>query len=126
MRNITSRCPFRLINRMPLRIYDPRVLVIDLRNRRSGFAVFEGPRNLLDFGTTVLPSVLDESVMNRFSDLLRMSLPSIIVVRKDRWENLGSDPASRQGSTFSPCFGLVATEPLILWSNKSQTEHERD
>jgi hypothetical protein len=76
---------------MHLRIYDPRVLAIDLRNRRSGFAVFEGPRNLLDFGTTVLPSVPAESVMNRFSDLLRMSLPSIIVVRKDRWQNISSD-----------------------------------
>jgi hypothetical protein len=80
---------------MPLRIYDPRVLAIDLRNRRSGFAVFEGPRNLLDSGTTVLSSVQAEFVMNRFSDLLRMSLPSIIVVRKDRWENMSSDSSAR-------------------------------
>lgn len=80
---------------MHLRIYDPRVLAIDLRNRRSGFAIFEGPRNLLDFGTTVLPSVQAESVMNRFSDLLKMSLPSIIVVRKDRWENMRSDSGTK-------------------------------
>jgi hypothetical protein len=80
---------------MPLRIYDPRVLAIDLRNRRSGFAVFEGSRNLLDFGTTVLPSVPAEFAVNRFSDLLRISLPSIIVVRKDRWENISSDSNTR-------------------------------
>jgi hypothetical protein len=43
---------------------------------------------------TVLPSVSAESVMNRFSDLLRMSLPSIIVVRKDRWQNISSDASS--------------------------------
>lgn len=81
---------------MCLRIYDPRVLAIDLRNRRSGFAIFEGPRNLLDMGTMVLPSMPDESVRSRFSDLLRLSLPSIIVVRNDRWENMMSDPNTRQ------------------------------
>jgi hypothetical protein len=81
---------------MDLRIYDPRILAIDIRNRRSGFAIFEGPRSLLDFGTIVLPSVLGESDKGRFSDLLRISLPSIIVVRKDRWENMISAPNNRR------------------------------
>lgn len=80
---------------MRLRIYDPRVLAIDLRNRRSGFAIFEDPRNLLDFGTTVLPSAPSESAMKRFADLLRVSLPSIIVVRKDRWESMKLDSTGR-------------------------------
>ena len=80
---------------MHLRIYDPRVLAIDLRNRRSGFAIFEGPRNLLDFGTTVLPSDQAEPAMARFVDLLRMSVPSIIVVKKDRWENMASSSGAR-------------------------------
>jgi hypothetical protein len=81
---------------MNLRIYDPRVLAIDLRNRRSGFAIFEGPRSLLDFGTTVLPATPVEFAVSRLSGLLKMSLPSIIVVKKDRWENMRFGPNSRQ------------------------------
>jgi hypothetical protein len=63
-------------------------LAIDLRFRRSGFAIFEGPRRLLDFGTTGIPSGRVENARNRFSDLLQLSLPAIIVVRRDRWETL--------------------------------------
>jgi len=81
---------------MHLRIYDPRIFAIDLRNRRSGFAIFEGPRSLLDFGTTVLPSITAAPLMSRFSDLLRVSLPSIIVVRRDRWEKMMSDPDAKR------------------------------
>lgn len=68
------------------RIYDPRIIAIDLRLRRSGFAAFEGNRKLLDFGTIHLGQFEDGG--SKFPDLLKMLLPSTIVVKRERWNNL--------------------------------------
>ncbi len=73
---------------MHSRIHDARILAVDLRFRRSGFALFEGPKRLLDFGTVVIPSGRYEKAGSRFSDLMKLSLPSAIVVKKERWEDL--------------------------------------
>jgi hypothetical protein len=73
---------------MQLRIFDPRVLAIDLRFRRSGFAVFEGPKTLLDSGTTAIPANSGQPSGNRFSDLLNLVSPAAIVVKTERWENM--------------------------------------
>ncbi len=80
---------------MSLRIYDPRVLAIDLRLHRSGFAIYEGPRRLLDYGTTAVPFERAENSTSRFADLLKISLPSVIVVRKDRWEGMVAHPQAK-------------------------------
>jgi hypothetical protein len=71
---------------MAPRIYDPRIIAIDLRFRRSGFATFEGSRKLLDFGTIHLGQLRNGG--SKFSDLLKLSLPSTIVVKQERWRNL--------------------------------------
>lgn len=74
---------------MPLRIYDPRILAIDLRPRRSGFAIFEGPRRLLDYGTFATPSgQLEKTIGNRLVDIQKLALPDVVVVKKERWEKL--------------------------------------
>lgn len=75
---------------MPLSIYDPRVLAIDLRFRRYGFAIFEGPRRLLDFGTIAFPARRVEYARYRFLDLLRLSLPAVIVVKRERWDTIAA------------------------------------
>lgn len=72
---------------MHLRIYDPRIIALDLRSRRSGFAVFEGPRRLLDFGTTATPAAYTEDATKGLSGQLKLWLPQIIVVREDRWND---------------------------------------
>src|SRR5690242_11296341 len=71
---------------MQLRIYDPRIVAIDLRFRRSGFAVFEGRKTLLDSGTTAIPPNNGDAGGNRFSDLLNLASPAAIVVKTERWE----------------------------------------
>ena len=77
---------------MLLHIHDPLVMAIDLRFRRSGFAIFEGPRRLLDYGTVAFPSGQDEMAGNRLSEILKLSLPNIIVVKKERWATMMAHP----------------------------------
>lgn len=81
---------------MALRIYDPRVLAIDLRFHRSGFAIYEGPRRLLDYGTTVVFSETAIDHTKAFLELLKVSLPSVVVLRRERWENTIARPETRQ------------------------------
>ena len=72
-----------------LRIYDPRILAIDLRHRRFGFAVFEGHGCLLGWGVRVYKAVGEaEAVMasQRLAALLKSYSPSSIVVTKERWD----------------------------------------
>jgi hypothetical protein len=73
---------------MALRIHDPRIIAIDLRFRRSGFATFEGPRRLLDFGTIDLRLKESENGGSRFSDLIKLAAPKVVLVKRERWENL--------------------------------------
>ena len=80
---------------MSLRIYDPRVLAIDLRFRRSGFAIFEGPKRLLDFGSTPVKAGQLDSAGNSLSELLKLSLPAVIVIKKQRWEKMLNDPRAK-------------------------------
>lgn len=74
---------------MNLRIYDPTILAIDLRHRRFGYAVFEGHRYLRDSGLRVYRAVGEaEAAMasKRLAVLLRSFSPSIIVVKRERWD----------------------------------------
>src|SRR5580693_9338833 len=75
---------------MHLRIYDPIILAIDLRHRRFGYAVFEGHRTLLDWGVRVYPTLGElEAAMagKRLGALSGLFSPSVIVVKKERWES---------------------------------------
>jgi hypothetical protein len=66
---------------MNLPISDPVVLAIDLRSRRSGFAIFEGRRRLLDYGTVAVPTDKnDNHIGSRFVGLLKLAVPNIVVV----------------------------------------------
>jgi hypothetical protein len=64
-------------------------LAIDLRHRRFGFAAFEGHRRLLGWGVRTYPTSEEAEVTmmsKRLSELLKLYLPSAIVVMKERWE----------------------------------------
>ena len=72
---------------MNLRIYDPKILAIDLRHRRLGYAVFEGHKLLLDAGLRVYRAVGEaEAAMasKRLTVLLKSFSPSAIVVARER------------------------------------------
>jgi hypothetical protein len=79
---------------MKLGIYDPRILVLDIRHRRFGYAVFEGHRSLLDWGIRVYPTVGEEETVlaiKRLDRLVELFGPSAIVVKKERWERAGAE-----------------------------------
>jgi hypothetical protein len=83
---------------MHLRIYDPRILAIDLRPRRFGYAVFEGSRMLLDWGVSGYPPEGNgESAVasKRLAALLKVSSPSAIVVKRERWDSAKTNAGSR-------------------------------
>jgi hypothetical protein len=70
---------------MGARTHYPRILAIDLRLRRFGYAVFEGPKRLLDWGVYFFPPVVEGGtvvVTNRVGDLMRLFTPSAVVVKK--------------------------------------------
>lgn len=74
---------------MNLRVYDPRILAVDLRHRRLGYALYEGHRNLLDWGVRVYPAIGEEEASmasKRLASLLSLYSPSVMVLKKERWE----------------------------------------
>jgi len=110
---------------MHLRIYDPRILAIDLRPRRFGYAVFEGPRMLLDWGISAYLPDGDgrgEIAGRRLAALLRISSPSAIVVKTERWESARTstspgarflmDAITREASARSIPICLIAEDEL--------------
>ena len=93
-----------MTNRYP----DQRILAIDLRTRRFGYAVFESPLHLLDWGATSYPSDVQEGpkeARRRFRKLLKLFDPSAVILRamrgKDRsvallFEAIQNEAFSRQ------------------------------
>jgi hypothetical protein len=83
---------------MNLRIYDPKILAIDLRHRRLGYAVFEGHRVLLDSGLRVYRAVGEvevEMASKRLAVLLKTFAPSAIVIKRERWDMAQKSPHIR-------------------------------
>ena len=67
----------------------PRVLAIDLRPQQFGYAVYEGPERLLDWGAAYYrPGGVEGATIagRRVAELVRVFLPSAIVVRRVRRE----------------------------------------
>lgn len=80
---------------MHLRIHDRRVLAIDLRPRRFGYAVFEGADFLLDWGVSGYEpggDVGDSVAGKRLTALLRFSSPAAVVVKQERWDSAKTNP----------------------------------
>ena len=83
---------------MRLRIYDPRILAIDLRPRRFGYALFEGPRTLLDWGICEYLSSGEgrgEIAGRRLAALLRICSPSAVILKTERWDSANTSPSGR-------------------------------
>src|SRR5882762_11403616 len=61
-----------------------RILSLDLRARRFGYVVFEGPHALLDWGTRTHAEGERSLLEHRLNSLRSMFAPSTILVRKTR------------------------------------------
>ena len=81
---------------MRLRIYHPRILAIDLRPTRFAYALFEGPKLLLDYGMGAYPDGEGGRVVaagKRFAGLLNLCSPAAVVVKRERWVSSKTDPS---------------------------------
>jgi hypothetical protein len=70
--------------------YSSRLLAVDIRSRRIGYALFEMPERLLDSGITRFATA--EIAAVRIANLCEMFRPSVIVLRKE---------AARHGRSYS-------------------------
>jgi RNase H-fold protein (predicted Holliday junction resolvase) len=57
-----------------------RILALDVRSHRIGYAVFEPPDRLLDFGVTRFKA--SQTAVPRIASLIRKLRPSVLVLRK--------------------------------------------
>jgi hypothetical protein len=67
----------------------PRILAIEARRSRFGYALFEGPKRLLDWGASTVPSELTghlatKAARKRIASALRRCHPAAAVVRHPR------------------------------------------
>lgn len=75
-----------------------RILALDLRTQRFGFAVLEGPDDLLDWGTRrsrrITMSDPRSFIRKRLAPLIQFYAPAVIVVKRGSRQGSGSN--SRQ------------------------------
>jgi len=57
-----------------------RVLAIDPHPRGFGYAVFEGPATLVDWGTKDIRRDKERVALHKIGELVRQYLPTVIVV----------------------------------------------
>lgn len=66
---------------------ETHILALDVRHSRVGYAIFAGPRRLLDWGICTVPprcSNRAEWIRPRIAELLRHGLPACVVTRRQR------------------------------------------
>ena len=74
-----------------------RILAVDARQSRFGYALFEGPRHLLDWGEIPAGSANRTSIKiasKRIEPLLELGHPEVVVVKRARRGNRGSATAT--------------------------------
>lgn len=84
-----------------MRHHQDRILAIDARRSRFGYALFEGPTLLLDWGASAIPPQLATRVAveiahKRVASLIRLSCPAAIVVKRTRRTKTGNAAKSGQ------------------------------
>lgn len=92
---------------------DSRVLAIDVRRNRFGYALLEGPKRLLDWGASAVPPALShraalKAAQKRVSALFRRCHPTVAVVKRPRRTKTG------RSSTPGPILGTVLREAASL------------
>jgi len=79
--------------------HEMRILAVDARRSRFGYALFEGPTRLLDWGASEIPadSADRTSIMmasKRVLPLLKLGHPEVVVVKRPRRGSRGSGTAT--------------------------------
>lgn len=79
--------------------HSTRILAIEVRRSRFGYALFEGPKRLLDWGASAVPRRLTNSAAlvaarKRVAAVLRNCRPDTVILRRQRRMKSGKGPAS--------------------------------
>jgi hypothetical protein len=83
---------------MPPKHHDPRIIAVDLRSQQFGYAVFDGPERLLDYGGGQLrPGGKAGSILaaRRIRQLMKLFTPSAIAVKRPDRRVEASHPGIR-------------------------------
>ena len=91
-----------------------RILAVDARRSRFGYALFEGPTRLLDWGASEIPAGNADRTaimmaIKRVQPLLKLGHPEVVVVKRSRRGNSGS---------------ATATAPIVKALLREATEHQ--
>jgi hypothetical protein len=91
----------------------PRIVAIEARRSRFGYAIFEGPNKLLDWGASAVPSHLTgrlaaAAVRKRVVSVLRRCHPESVVVKRPRVTRTGKT------TTPGPIFRAVRREGAAM------------
>jgi hypothetical protein len=73
---------------------EAHILALDVRNSRIGYALFAGPKQLLDWGTNTVPSQCKNRtqwIKRRMEQLLRHGSPVSIVMKQPRRAKLSGN-----------------------------------
>ena len=92
------------------RTEETHILALDVRHSRIGYALFSGPKRLLDWGANTVPSQCNnraEWIRRRMAELLRYSSPACVVTRPRRFMNL---PRNASGEPIIEAIQSVAEE----------------
>lgn len=89
------------------------VLAIEARRSRFGYALFEGPKRLLDWGGSAVPAELTgkaatEAARKRITSALRRCHPVVAVVRRPR------KMRNEKGVAPGPIWRTIVTEATAL------------
>jgi hypothetical protein len=89
------------------------ILAIEARRSRFGYALFEGPKRLLDWGGSAIPSELTgkaatEAARKRITSAFRRCHPVAAVVRRPR------KMRNEKGVTLGPIWRTIVTEATAL------------
>jgi hypothetical protein len=98
-------------------ILPSRILAVEVRSARFGYALFEKPRRLIDFGATSFDSPL--TARSRIRRLLQFSHPSLLVLRK----SLRRKASAQSVVTVIRNEARKCAVPLIFIANRSFKSH---
>src|SRR5580658_5881492 len=89
---------------------ETHILALDVRHSRIGYALFSGPRQLLDWGASAVPphcSNRTHWIRQRLMPILRHGSPACIVTKQRRLAKL---PRNAGGKAILDAIGSAAVE----------------
>ncbi len=110
---------------MHTRTKSSRVLAIDLRTQRFGYAAFEGSKRLLDFGARAFApggTAGAQVAATRVAALIKLFHPSVIVIREEHRGHGGRTPDMTPVLTSINCEAKFRSIPVCVMPSEEMKE----